>query len=72
MSTTLNDEVKRLTAKRKALQMLNQLLSHFGKRENRAGMALKEAVVSRLDTFGQVVMPFLLRSDNGLMYISQN
>lgn len=46
--------------------VLTELLSEF------AGPALEQALISRFGYLGRVVSPFLLRSDNGLVFTSRH
>lgn len=48
-------------------QLLGWHLSRSG-RASPAAAALEQALITRFGTLGRVRMPFLLRSDNGLMF----
>jgi putative transposase len=52
-------------------ELLGWHLSRSGKSRT-AEAALEQALISRFGTLGQVPTPFLLRSDNGLVFTSRN
>lgn len=52
-------------------ELLGWHLSRSGKACT-AGSALEHALIARFDTLGRVLVPFLLRSDNGLVFTSRD
>ena len=52
-------------------QLLGWQLSRSGKAST-AAEALEQALIARFGTLGRVQAPFLLRSDNGLVFTSHN
>lgn len=52
-------------------ELLGWHLSRSGKAST-AGSALEHALIARFGTLGRVPSPFLLRSDNGLVFTSRN
>jgi putative transposase len=52
-------------------ELLGWHLSRSGKASN-AGAALEHALIARFGSLGKVSIPFLLRSDNGLVLTSQD
>ena len=52
-------------------QLLGWQLSRSGKAST-AAAALEQALIARFGTLGRVQAPFLLRSDNGLVFTSRN
>ncbi len=52
-------------------ELLGWHLSRSGKAKT-AEMALEQALITRFGTLGRVPMPFLLRSDNGLVFTSRS
>ncbi len=51
-------------------ELLGWHLSRYGKAKT-AEMALEQALITRFGTLGRVSTPFLLRSDNGLVFTSR-
>ncbi len=52
-------------------ELLDWLLSRCGK-AGTAGSALEHALIARFGALGRVPIPFLLRSDNGLVFTSRS
>ena len=82
MSTKMEDDIKRWTAKRKSALVLD-IIQGSGKGQStslnsksrwceKSGQvsALEHALIARFGTLGRVPVPFLLRSDNGLVFTS--
>ncbi len=75
----MEDDIKRWTAKRKAAlvidchtrELLGWHLSRSG-RSKTAEAALEQGLIARYGCLGRVTNPFLLRSDNGLVFTSRS